>query len=325
MAASPTAAQRARFAQGLDRLAPPGRMLALAVSGGPDSLALLLLAHAARPGMIAAATVDHGLRKEAAAEARMVSDACHRLGVPHWTLPVIVPESPSGVQAAARAARYAALARWGQEVGAIALATAHHVDDQAETVLMRLARGAGLAGLAGVRPMRALEGGLSLIRPLLGWRRAELGSIVTAAGLKPVDDPSNHDPRFDRTRARALLAQGWPEPARLAAVAAHLRDAEEALAWAADREFAHRAELTAGGVVLDPEGLPMELLLRVVKRALDHVAQAAGEGHPPPLPGPELVRFVARLGAGEHATLGLAMASPGPRWTFAVAPPHRTG
>ena len=310
-----THAQAARFAQALTMLgaSPP---LAVAVSGGADSLALLLLARAVAPGAVIAATVDHGLRPEAAAEARRVARLCDRLGVAHRTLAVSVG-SAGGPQAAARAARYAALGAWAIAGGAATLATAHHLDDQAETLLLRLARGAGLGGLAGVRAARALAPGLRLVRPLLGWRRAELAAIVAAARLTPVDDPSNADPRYDRTRVRALLAGGWPEAPRLAACAAHLAQAEEALAWATAREAAARLRRGEGEATLDPADLPDEIVRRLVAQALRHVAD---EGE---LPGPELGRLIARLRAGEAATLGRVKALPGGCWRFEPAPPHR--
>jgi tRNA(Ile)-lysidine synthase len=143
----------------------------VAVSGGPDSLALLLLAHAAMPGLVEAATVDHGLRSESADEAAFVAEICGKLGVPHATLKVTV--GAGNLQAEARAARYAALAGWMAERGLAALATAHHADDQAETLILRLNRGSGVAGLAGVRARGLVPGTrLPLLRPLLGWRRA---------------------------------------------------------------------------------------------------------------------------------------------------------
>ncbi|HZU63565.1 MAG TPA: tRNA lysidine(34) synthetase TilS, partial [Novosphingobium sp.] len=157
----------------LARLWPEGARqgrLGLAVSGGPDSLALLLLAHAAWPGRVAAATVDHGLRPESAGEAAEVARICAGLGVAHATLPVSI--GPGNIQTEARTARYAALAQWMAAEGLAALATAHHADDQAETLLLRLNRASGVAGLAGVRARALVPGSrLLLLRPLLGWRR----------------------------------------------------------------------------------------------------------------------------------------------------------
>ncbi|HTM19329.1 MAG TPA: tRNA lysidine(34) synthetase TilS, partial [Kofleriaceae bacterium] len=170
-----------RFAADLARLWPEGGRLGLAVSGGPDSLALLLLAQAAIPGRFAVATVNHGLRPEAAGECAMVERVCGERGIPCVTL--AVKTGAGNLQAAARAARYAALAEWAGREGLSAIATAHHADDQAETLLMRLNRASGLAGLAGVRARGVLpEGKLPLLRPLLRWRRAELAAVVTEAG-----------------------------------------------------------------------------------------------------------------------------------------------
>src|SRR5947209_3432189 len=156
---SPPPASVERFAADLARLSPPAGRLGIAVSGGPDSLALLLLAAAALPGRIAAATVDHGLRPEAAGEAAYAGGICDALGVPHRTLRVRVARGAS-VQARAREARYAALAAWAGQEGIEALLTGHHVEDQAETLMMRLVRGSGLAGLAGIRA-RSVIGGLA--------------------------------------------------------------------------------------------------------------------------------------------------------------------
>jgi tRNA(Ile)-lysidine synthase len=139
----------ARFAADLAALRRNCAPFGLAVSGGPDSMALLLLAHAALPGAIEAATVDHGLRAEAAAEAEFVASICASLGVPHVTLGVRL--APGNLQSEARVARYSALADWACERGIGAIATAHHADDQAETLLLRLGRASGVAGLAGVR------------------------------------------------------------------------------------------------------------------------------------------------------------------------------
>jgi tRNA(Ile)-lysidine synthase len=286
----------------------PAEPLGLAVSGGPDSLALLLLACERRP--VRAATVDHGLRPEARGEAEQVAAICARLGVPHDILAVRVEGS---VQAGARAARYAALAGWCERHDLAWLATAHHADDQAETLLMRLARGAGLSGLAGVRRARPLSPGVTLVRPLLDWRKAELETIVRNAGLAAAQDPSNADPAYDRTAARALLAAApWLDPARLAHSAAHLAEAEAVLEWAAGRLFSERWD----GESLDPQDLPPELLRRLVLRVF------AGFDAAPR--GPDLARLLAALREGRAATLAGLKAVPGARWTFAPAPPRRS-
>ena len=170
-----------RFRADLAALAGPApAMFGVAVSGGPDSLALLLLARATFPGGIEAATVDHGLRAESGAEAAFVRDVCGRLGIAHATL--TGPAIEGNIQSGARALRYRLLGSWARERGLGFILTGHHQDDQAETLLMRLRRGAGLAGLAGIRPRAEIDG-LKVLRPLLGWRRTELAQIVAAAGL----------------------------------------------------------------------------------------------------------------------------------------------
>lgn len=310
------AAQAVRLGIALDRLAPDGP-LAVAVSGGPDSLALLLLAHAARPGRVIAATVDHGLRAEAKEEAAMVARVCADLGVAHTTLTVTVADDPAGLQAAARAARYAALERWAHAAGAGAIATAHHRDDQAETVLMRLARGAGVAGLSGIRPSRALAGGVTLIRPLIDWDKAALVAIVAAAGLAAADDPSNRDPRFDRTRARALLAQGWPTADRIAASAARLGQAEAALDWSARQLIAARMTHDGDAARIDAGGLPREYARRLLIAGIAALAPAAGPR------GDDIDRLLDRLEAGQVSTLCGVRIAPGPPWALRRAAPHR--
>lgn len=288
---------------------PTDATIGVAVSGGPDSLALLLAAARERSGRIRAATVDHRLRPEAAAEAAHVAAICAGLGVPHDVLRVSVAGS---IQAAARAARYAALADWCLAHGLTHLATAHHLDDQAETVLMRLARGAGLKGLSGMRATRSLAPGVTLARPLLGLRKADLEAMVAAAGLEPARDPSNDDPRFDRTAVRRLLArEAHLDPARIAHSAAILAEAEAALEWAVERLAAER--ITDQG--LDASGLPSELLRRLVLRQFARFGVAPA--------GPELARLIEAVQGGRAATLGGIKVSPGARWTFAPAPPRR--
>jgi tRNA(Ile)-lysidine synthase len=271
--------------------------LGLAVSGGPDSLALLLLAAAARPGAVEAATVDHGLRPESAAEADMVAEVCHRLGVAHSTLRVTV--SPGNLQDEARQARYTALGEWAKRRGIYALATAHHADDQAETMMMRLNRASGLAGLAGVRPLGSWpQTGLMLLRPLLGWRKAELAAIIARAGISAADDRSNTNPKFDRARVRrALAGADWIDPAALARSAAHLSEAEDALNWAAFREWDERVLEDDYAINYRPVDAPRAIRLRILERA---VAQMGGRE----VRGGALARLADELAGGGKATIG---------------------
>ncbi len=276
--------------------------LAVAVSGGGDSLALMALAADAFPGRVQVLSFDHGLRPDSSSECTMVAQLAHTLGLPHATLHPANPIALSNVQAQARAARYAGMASWCARQRVPFLLTAHHADDQAETLLMRLARGSGTAGLAGIRPRRELQPGVLLLRPLLPWPRAELRTLVARRGWQPVIDPSNADPRFDRTRARALLqASDWLSAERLAASAAHLADAEAALAWADDRAWASRATVTDAEVLLDPQALPLELQRRLLRRALAHFGTIEPDG-------PSLTRMADRLRDGQGGTLGTARA-----------------
>ncbi len=185
------------------------RGIGLAVSGGPDSLALLLLfadwqqRHSDAPPAFVY-SVDHRLRVEAAAEVAMVLGVSARLGIPARGLAWIEPKPASGLMAAARSARYRLISAAMAADNADVLLTAHHLDDQAETVLMRLAHGSGIEGLSGMAPFAEVEG-LSVYRPLLGVPRSVLADIVTSAGLTPVDDPSNRDLDYERVRWRAII------------------------------------------------------------------------------------------------------------------------
>lgn len=295
----------------------PDEPFAVAVSGGPDSLALLLLAHAAFGARVRVLTLDHGLRAASAAEARHVAAICADLGVPHATLRWDEPKPAAGLQAAAREARYRLMAGWCAANGVRWLAAAHHADDVAETLLMRLARGSGLSGLAAMRPVRPLMAGVMLLRPLLDMRRADLARL--AAPLRPVDDPSNRDPRFDRTKARDLLRDhAWLAGGRVAASASHLRSVEEALAWTAEQAWRGRAVVGETGIGLDAAGLPGELVRRLVLRALAALAPAAVPR------GEEVDRLIAALSANRPATLAGVHARPdGSLWRFSLAPPRR--
>jgi len=325
MTPAPDPALVERFRRDLEALtaaAPtPERKLGVAVSGGADSLALLLLAHAAYPGAIEAATVDHGLRSEAAEEAAWVQHICTAHGVPYEVLrgPAIAP-----TQQDARVLRYALLGDWA--AGRLTwLATAHQQDDVAESLLMRAQRGAGVGGLAAMVRMRALPpSDAFLVRPLLDWSRAELAAVAAAAGLAPIDDPANRSPRYDRSRARALLAATPAlSPARLARAAHNLRDAEAALAWAAEREWAVRAQSDGGALTFDMAGLPYELRRRLVLRAIDHIRCESGLRGAIREDGVD--RLIAALEAGGVATLGGVRAgAKSGRWRFSLAPARRS-
>jgi tRNA(Ile)-lysidine synthase len=311
----------AGFRQVVEALAGPALtdcgQLALAVSGGPDSLALMWLGAEAFGSRAVVLTVDHGLRAEAAAEAAAVCARARALGLEAHRLDVAVATTGRGLQADARDSRYAALRRWCTGHRVRLLLTAHHAEDQAETLLMRLARGSGLAGLAGIRAVRPLGEDVLLLRPLLGARRAELAAIVARAGWVAADDPSNRDPRHDRTRARALLAKTpWLSPMRLQETAAQLAEAEAALAWAADRAWASRVVHEPPAIRIDAEGLPAELQRRLLGRALETLGAAPR--------GRAVARLAARLAAGGSGTLdGVAARVSARQWHLAKAPPRR--
>ncbi len=305
-----------RFAADLAALWTGEGRLGLAVSGGPDSLALLLLAHAVLPGRIAAATVDHGLRAESASESALVGQICSELEVPHAALRVAV--EPGNVQAQARTARYAALAGWMESEGLEALATAHHADDQAETLLARLNRGSGVAGLAGVRARGAVPGTrMPLLRPLLGWRRSDLGEVVALAGLTPAQDPSNTDDRFDRARLRkALAGADWLDVPALALSAANLADADAALEWAAQREWSECVAKGPMGLNYRPTA-PRAVALRVLARIVIELDGEAPRGS-------AVARLFDSLLARQPASIGNLVARVMPDgWSFTKAPVRR--
>lgn len=306
-----------RFRGDLARLWQDDRArLGLAVSGGPDSLALLLLAQAALPGQVEAATVDHGLRSGSADEAAMVARTCADLGVPHATLAVTL--DTGNIQSRAREARYSALRDWAAARGLGALATAHHADDQAETLLMRLNRGSGVAGLAGVRARGKVSGSdLPLLRPLLDWRRGELAKVVAAASLQAAADPSNLDERFDRVRIRSALAQAnWLDVPALARSAANLTDADAALDWAARREWTEQVVKGAMGLTYRPRA-PRAVALRVLTRIVTEL------GEEPPR-GSAIARLFDSLVTRQPASIGNLVARPMPDgWSFSRAPKRR--
>lgn len=273
---------------------------------------MLLLAHAAIPGQIEAATVNHGLRPEAGKEAELAGRVCARLNVPHQTLRVTV--AGGNLQDAARHVRYAALDSWAAECGLGALATAHHADDQAETLLMRLNRGSGVAGLAGVRGRSMVPGSRRLLlRPLLSWRRAELAKVLDQTGVTAAQDPSNADERFDRVRMRRELAGAeWIDPIALAASARHLSDADSALDWAAQREWQECVSEEENALRYAPSA-PRAIRLRVVARIITRLGGIPRGGG--------VSRLVGLLEAGEPGSLaGVVARNAADTWMFMPEP-----
>jgi tRNA(Ile)-lysidine synthase len=313
-----------RFRRDLDALIDSETPIGIAVSGGPDSLALLLMAAEARPGGVEAATVDHALRRDSRSEAEMVASICERLGIPHCILTASWKERPAtAIQERARAMRYRLLGQWGAERGLKALLTAHHLDDQAETLLMRFARGAGIRGLSGMRRIARTPGGkILLLRPLLGWRRSELEAVCAASGFEPALDPSNEDEQFERVRVRKALREiEWLDPEAMAASAANLCQAETALQWATTQEWERWVTVGEGGIVYRPSDAPREIRRRIVRRA---IVALATEGQGTELRGRELNQVLEALLGGRSATLRGVLCLGGGEWRFTPAPPRRS-
>jgi len=258
----------------VDRLCaalPGGQTIGIALSGGGDSTALLHLA--LRAGLaVEAVTVDHRLRPDSAAEAAAVAAACATLGLRHEVRVWDHGEVTGNLMDAARQARMALILTWAQSRGLAHVALGHTQDDQAETLLMGLARQAGIAGLSGMR-RHWLQAGVTLHRPLLDVGRAELRDWLTAQGIAWIDDPTNDNPRFTRIRARRALAALAPlgiTGAGLAAVAGHLAQAQEALAVQVRAAAAAHVTEAAGALNVGP-GLwnePLEVQRQVLARAI---------------------------------------------------------
>lgn len=316
----------------------PDRPIALAVSGGPDSMAMLTLAVSAFPGEVIVATVDHRLRAESADEAAMVARHCAAIGVRHATLTPPPNWRPRTVQADARRLRYALLGTWAVGAEAAALLTAHHADDAAETFLMRAARGSGVAGLSGIRPRwdwdPARWGGdadtdapaLPVLRPLLGWRRAELAEIVAATATPFVTDPSNADRRFDRVRVRDMLAANPAiDATALARSAAACAEADAALTAITDLLLRERSRGAADAERYDVAGLPRELRRRLVRTAIGRVRARFPDAEGHWTESANVEALLDALEAGGTATIaGVAGRAKGAVWTFAPAPPRRS-
>ena len=294
----------AEFAALMDALGPfePAPAVAVAVSGGADSMALMLLTGAwagARRGRVTAVTVDHGLRPESPGEAARVARWARRRGIAHRTLPWVGVKPVGDIEAAARAARFRLLEEWCAETGIFHLLLAHHREDQAETFLLRLARGSGLDGLAAIAPV-AERPGCRLLRPLLALPKARLVATLRAHDQAWVEDGSNRSDRFARVRlrkGRALLAREGLSAARLAATARRLARARQALELPLARLLAEAATPDPAGFLrVNPAPLTAaspELGLRALAAV---VMAVGGADYPPRLE--RLERLYHEIGAG---------------------------
>lgn len=262
------------------------KQVLLAVSGGADSLALLIVTarwakekHGVRP-RVSVASVDHGLRAEAADEAAMAGRVAANLGLQHVILKWDGEKPTQGIQEAARNTRYRLLSDHAKALGARVILTGHHADDQAETVLLRLAAGSGLSGLAGMASETPLQGDHILFRPFLAISGVRLRATVTAAGLSPIEDPSNVNQRFARPRLRSaadVLSREGLDTARLMRFAERMRRADEALeSVVEDAERGLRIPSTSGerftpGVL----SRPAEIGIRLIGVAIRRVSNGA--------------------------------------------------
>lgn len=313
--------------------------LVIAASGGPDSTALLVLAagwakRLKKPPKLLAVTVDHGLRPQAAAEAASVKRLARRLGVPHRTVRWRGDKPKTGLQEAARLARYRLLAETAARARYAHVLTAHTLDDQAETVLFRLARGSGLTGLAGMATASLLpidtETQVFIVRPLLHIAKARLVATLRAAEIAYSEDPSNLDPKFTRARLRVLmpaLAREGLDARGLSRLAARMRRADTAI------EFAVRAARAAlvpaawprrGPIEFDAakfRGLPAEVGLRLLGRAIAH----SGNEGPVELGKLEAMYNAVRRESRLRRTLaGAVITVAGARLSVERAPARRT-
>lgn len=241
-----------------------GATVLVALSGGPDSLALAAATAHEAPKLgleVATATIDHGLQERSEAVAQRAAEAAREAGVQDARIERVEVGAEGGPEAAARDARYAALARIAADVDAAAVLIGHTLDDQAETVLLALARGAGAGSLQGMAPRRVDELGLAWLRPLLSLRRAQTEGFCAASGLTAWNDPHNSDDRFTRVRVRNTvlpvlereLGPGIAES--LARTAEQLREDNEAFADIIDETIEDIVEHAEAGIAISSAAL----------------------------------------------------------------------
>ena len=284
-------------------LTDPPACLGVAVSGGSDSLALLYLMHDWSGSALHVVTVDHGLRPEAATEAAQVADFCAALSVTHTTLRWDGWDGQGNLSDRARRARYGLMADWAAGQGIHDIALGHTADDQAETLLMRLARASGIDGLAAMAPRREVHG-VIWHRPMLDLSRVDLRGDLTRRGVRWIDDPTNTDATYRRVRARHALAELAPLGVTidgLARSAHHLREARETLAHYAACEAETAVQFQSGDILLDGAQMAAmrpDIARRILIGALHWIA---GPGYG--ARGREMDRALEAIRTGDKTTL----------------------
>jgi tRNA(Ile)-lysidine synthase len=280
--------------------------LGVAVSGGSDSMALLCLLHDfcnAHDTVLRAVTVDHGLRAEAAGEAASVAAFCRTHGIAHTTLRWDDWDGQGNLQSAARKARYRLITQWAAAQGIKTVAIGHTADDQAETVLMNMARRSGVDGLSAMT-RRMLNNGITWLRPLLGARREDLRAFLSVRNVAWAEDPSNEDTRFDRIkvrRAMGLLDDIGIDVTALTEVAANMADARKALEWQTFIAARELVEFDAGAIVMCARRfriLPEEIQRRLLVKAMNWIT-----GHTYPPRRAAVATLMSALGRGLGSTL----------------------
>ncbi len=304
-----------------DTLPTPPAQIGVAVSGGSDSLALLIglsKAFRERDVKIFVATVNHGLRPEAADEAEAVAKFCNDLGHPHTVLHWDTPRHEGNIQGQARAARFDLLSKWALENKISLVALGHTADDQAETVLMRLRREAGVSGLAGI-PERRVHGGVEFFRPVLKMRREELRDVLHGERVGWIDDPSNDNDMFERVRTRkalAVLEDLGVSPLAFSTVAHNLTQARKALEWYSFLEAREVLSARFGAVIISRRAfrvLPAEISHRLLTSSIQWLT---GEVYVPRRRAMTQARDVVKQG-GSHTVAGCRLLAKGDRaWVF---------
>ena len=302
--------------------------------GGPISMALM---HLARKWQMARGksaprftvlSVDHALRAESAEDARWVAEQARKLGLEVAVLRWETAQTTSGIQARARQARYSLMAGFAHANGLDALVTAHHLDDQAETLLMRLGRGSGIDGLAGI-PQTGRWAGLGIIRPFLELPKARLVATLQAFKVSWLDDPSNDDTRFERVRVRRAMGKLETlgiSPEALARSASRLRRASEALDSTANQFLNECASISDAGYgrIGAPamRSAPEDVALRAIARMVQRIG---GQINPPRLAKLESLIEAVRRGDDSPRTLGGCRVEPGDKDILILREHGRTG